>query len=112
MRILDTALGIAVMVISVKAQAGVYCDSHDPTIYGTPGNDVIIGTMAPDVIVGLQGNDVTLGWKEMTSSVLGPERMSCMAKPVMIGYLALKTMMFCRVDLVMTGSPGMTATTS
>jgi hypothetical protein len=33
------------MVISSNAQAPAFCDSHDPTIYGTPGNDEIIGTM-------------------------------------------------------------------
>jgi Ca2+-binding RTX toxin-like protein len=53
--------GTTLIVISVNAQAGVYCDSHDPTIYGTPGNDKIMGTMAPDVIVGLAGNDVING---------------------------------------------------
>ncbi|MDQ3796562.1 MAG: hypothetical protein M3294_03045, partial [Pseudomonadota bacterium] len=60
-KILGTALGIAVIVISIDTQAGVYCDSRDPTIYGTPGNDKIMGTMAPDVIVGLAGDDVIKG---------------------------------------------------
>jgi hypothetical protein len=54
-------IGTTLIVISINAQAGVYCDSHDPTIYGTPGNDEIMGTMAPDVIVGLAGDDVIKG---------------------------------------------------
>jgi Ca2+-binding RTX toxin-like protein len=71
-KLLGTALGIAVIVISVNAQAGVYCDSHDPTIYGTPGNDVITGTMARDVIVGLAGNDVITGAQEIDVICGGP----------------------------------------
>jgi hypothetical protein len=57
-------IGTALIVISVNAQAGVYCDSHDPTIYGTPVNDEIMDTMAPDVIVGLAGDDVIKGLEE------------------------------------------------
>jgi Ca2+-binding RTX toxin-like protein len=38
-----------------------YCDELEPTIIGTPGDDILHGTDGPDVIVGLDGNDTLHG---------------------------------------------------
>jgi RHS repeat-associated protein len=37
------------------------CDTLDPTIVGTPGDDTLIGTNGDDVIAGLGGNDTITG---------------------------------------------------